>query len=89
MYSQARVQAKGDDSKILVTSRTCSTRFSTSQYHESLPTYIKSFHRYKYSEVSKFQIAGQNFLFDLCAVVDALRPVVSLLVELQNLQAPT
>lgn len=94
MYSQGRVQAIADQSKMYVTSRTCATRFSTSQYHEfvklisSLPTYIKSFRKYQYSEVKEFQIAGQDFIFDLCAVVDVMRPVVSLLVELQSFQVP-
>ncbi|MCP4801188.1 MAG: hypothetical protein GY893_14695 [bacterium] len=94
MFVQAKVQAAADETKLLVTSRTCSTRFATSQYYEfvklleSLPTYVKAFRKYGYTEVKDFQMAGQDFVFDICGAVDIMRPIITLLVELQNLQAP-
>ena len=94
MFAQAKVQAEVDDTKILVTSRTCSTRFATSQYQEflklleSLPTYVKAFRSFNYSEITEYQIAGQDFVFDMCGAVDVLNPVISLLIELQSLQLP-
>lgn len=52
MFFQAKLQAAADETKLLVSSRTCSTRFATSQYYEfvklleSLPTYVKAFRKY-------------------------------------------
>ena len=54
MLAQAGAQAEQHDSKLYVTSRTCVTRFSTSQYHEflklyeSLPNYVETFHKVAY-----------------------------------------
>ena len=94
MFVQARALAEATESKMLVTSRACATRFSSSQFHEftkllkSFPLYIKAFRKYGYVELKEYQIAGQDLIFDICAVVDILTPVVDLLVGLQNLQAP-
>ena len=59
MLSHAIAMAKSDDDLLLrLTSRSCGTRFSASQYVEfrklidSLPLYIKTFREFKYTEVS-------------------------------------
>ncbi len=94
MFMQEKMQADVNVSKMLVTSRTCPTRFSSLQYNEfcnlleSLPTYIEAFRNFNYSESQEYQIAGQDFLFDLCAAVDILKPAITLLLDLQSLQSP-
>ena len=55
---------------------------------ESFPNYLKTFRYYDYKEIKEFEIAGQDFIFDMCAVVDIMNPIVNLLLELQNLQTP-
>ena len=64
---------KTDDDVVLrSTSRTCSTRFTTSQYVEfkkllkSFPLYVKTFHEFNFSEVKDYMIAGKDFVLDLC-----------------------
>ena len=94
MLAQAGAQAEQHDSKLYVTSRTCVTRFSTSQYHEflklyeSLPNYVETFRKFAYSEVTEYEIAGEDFIIDLCGAIDILSPFMTLLVDLQGLQAP-
>ena len=89
MFFQAKVQAAADETKLLVTSQTCSTRFATSQYYEfvklleSLPTYVKAFQNYGYIEVKNSQMAGQDFVFDICGAVDVMRPIITLLLYRQ------
>ena len=58
-----------DDELVLkMTSRTCSTQLSASQYVEFLklidspPLYIKTFREFKYTDVKEYQIAGIDFL---------------------------
>ena len=86
--------SKDDDLVLKVTSRTCSTRFSTSQYVEfrklldSLPLYIQTFRQFQFSEVKEYMIAGDDFLFDLCGVCDIFAPIMEMMVELQNLSVP-
>lgn len=61
-----------DDLVLKLTSRTCSTRFTTSQHVEfcklldGLPLYIKTFRQFHYSEIREYVIAGDDFLLDLC-----------------------
>ena len=93
MLSHAVEMSKKDDELVLrLTSRACSTGFSTSQYIEfcklldSLPLYIKVFREYKYSEIKEFQIAGKDFLMDLCGFCDILRPYMKMFVALQGLR---
>ena len=94
MLAQAGAQAEQNDSKLYVTSRACVTRFSTSQYHEfvklyeSLPNYVETFRKFAYSEVTEYEIAGEDFIIDLCGAIDILYPFITLLVDLQGLQAP-
>lgn len=95
MLSHAIELSKKDDELVLrLTSRACSTRFSTSQYVEfcklldSLPLYIKTFREFKFSEVKEFQIAGQDFLIDLCGCCDVLKPYMEMFVALQGLSVP-
>ena len=77
-----------------LTSRACSTRFSTSQYMEflklldSLPLFIKTFREFQYSEIKEYQIAGEDFLPDLCGICDILKPLMDLLVALQCITCP-
>ena len=95
MLSHAVELSKKDDELVLrLTSRPCSTRFSTSQYVEfrklldSLPVFIKAFREFKFSEVKEFQIAGQDFLMDLCGCCDVLKPYMVMFVALQGLSVP-
>ena len=95
MLSHAVEMSKKDDELVLrLTSRACSTRFSTSQYVEfrklldSLPLFIKAFREFKFSEVKEFQIAGQDFLMDLCGCCDILKPYMEMFVALQGLSVP-
>lgn len=95
MLSHAVELAKADDDLVLkLTSNVSSTRFSTSQYVEfkklidSLPLFIKAFREFKYSEVKEFEIAGEDFVLDLCGACDVLQPFMSLFVELQGLSVP-
>lgn len=80
--------------RLLVTSRTCSTRFFTSQYHEfeklitSLPVYIETFRENKYNEIKEYEIAGEDFVIDMCGTLDVMRPATEMLVKLQDLQVP-
>ena len=95
MFALAKSQAVQSKCKrLLVTSRTCSTRFFTSQYHEfeklmtSLPVYIETFRENKYNQVKEYEIAGKDFVIDMCGTLDVMRPVIEMLVRLQDLQVP-
>ena len=94
MLAQAGAQAEQNGSKLYLTSRTCVTCFSTSQYHEflklyeSLPNYVETFRKYPCSEVTEYEIAGEDFIIDLCGAIDILSPYMTLLVNLQGLQVP-
>jgi len=68
MFSHATHMAKSDDQLVLkLTSASCSTRFSTSQFVEfrklleSLPLFIKTFREFKYIQTQEYIIAGQDF----------------------------
>ena len=54
----------------------------------SLPLYMKAFREFKFSEVKKFQIAGQDFLLNLCGCWDVLKPYMEMFVALQGLSIP-
>ncbi|CAB3986826.1 Hypothetical predicted protein [Paramuricea clavata] len=92
--SVANHNAYGKDVKFRVLSRTCGTRFSTSQYSEflklteSLPLYIDTFRKYGYDE-DEYEIAGKDFVVYLLALTDLMRPMVDLLVSLQGLSVPS
>jgi hypothetical protein len=64
--SVANHNAYGKDVKFKVLSRTCGTRFSTSQYSEflklteSLPLYIDTFRKYGNDEDDEYEIAGKT-----------------------------
>ena len=83
-----------DDLVLKLTSRTCSTRFTTSQYKESckllesLPLFIETFREFQFSKAKEYQIAGNDFLLDLCGVCDIMEPLMKLLVALQGLNIP-
>lgn len=80
-----------DDLVVRLTSRSYCTRFSASQYVEfrklidSLPLYIKTFRAFKFKDVKEYQIAGKDFLLDLCSACDILKPFIELSVSLQGL----
>jgi hypothetical protein len=87
--------AYGKDVKFKVLSRTCGTRFRTSQYSEllklteSLPLYIDTFRKYGYDENDEYEIVGKDFVVDLLALTDLMRPMVDSLVSLQGLSVPS
>ena len=80
--------------RLLVTSRTCSRRFFTSQCHEfeklmtSLPVYSETFRENKYNEIKEYEIAGEDFVIDMCGKLDVMRPAIEMLIKLQDLQVP-
>ena len=86
--------AYSEDVKFKVLSRTCGTRFSTSQYNEflkltgSLPLYIDTFRRYGYDD-DEYELAGKDFVVDLLVLTDLMRPMINLLVSLQGLSVPS
>ncbi|CAB4020709.1 Hypothetical predicted protein [Paramuricea clavata] len=99
MFQQVKSVANhngyGKDVKFKVLSRTCGTRFSTSQYSEflklseSLLLYIDTFRKYGYDEDDEYEITGKDFVVDLLALTDLMRPMVDLLVSLQGLSVPS
>ena len=96
LLRQAIEMLKTDDDLVLrLTSRTCSTRFTASQYVEfrkllkSLPLYIKTFREFNFSEVKDYMIAGEDFVLDLCGICDVLEPLIELMVEIQSLNLPS
>ena len=95
MLKRAMEMETSDDELVLkLTSRGCSTRFITSQYVEfkkllaSLPLFVKTFRKFQSCEIKEYMIAGEDFVMDLCGVVDILHPMIDMFVELQSLSAP-
>ena len=95
MLKHAMVMEEKEDELVLkLTSRACSTRFTTSQYMEfhkilaSLPLFIKTFREFQFSELKEYQIAGDDFVLDLSGVCDIMKPLMLLLVSLQGLHVP-
>lgn len=95
MLNHAMEMMSTDNDLVLkLTSRTCSTRFTTSQYVEfrklldSLPLYIKTFRQFQFSEIKEYMVAGDDFLLDLCGICDILEPMMEMMVELQGLSLP-
>ena len=86
------------NNRLYLTSRTCATRFATSQVHEfrklisSIHVYMATYralHQHSREfEVREWEICGQDLIADLCGSVDVLTPVITYLVDLQNLQVP-
>jgi hypothetical protein len=96
MLKRAMEMETSDDELVLrLTSRACSTRFTTSQYVEfkkllgSLPLFVKTFREFQSCEIKEYMIAGEDFVMDLCGVVDILHPLIEMFVELQSLSAPS
>lgn len=96
--SQAKNKAEALKHKLQLTSRTCATRFATSQIHE-FQKLISSGHVYMatYEEFHKddpkyqlkmWEICGQDFVADLCGCVDVFLPLITFLVQLQGLAVP-
>lgn len=96
--AEARSKANQMKTRLQLTSRTCATRFSTSQIHEFkklisslhvyIATYIESHQLDSNFELKKWEICGQDFVADLCGVVDVVTPVVTYLIDLQGMQVP-
>ena len=96
--AEARNTAETMKSNLYLTSRTCATRFSTSQVHEFqklissihiyMATYRDLHHHDSDFEVKEWEICGQDLIADLCGSVDVLTPAITYLVHLQNLQVP-
>jgi hypothetical protein len=50
--------------------------------------YIDTFRENQYSEVKEYEIAGKDFVTDMCGTLDVMKPVIEMLVRLQDLQVP-
>lgn len=95
MLKHAMAMKETEDKFVLkLTSRACNTRFTTSQYMEflklleSLPLFIKTFREFQFSEIKEYQIAGDDFLLDLCGICVIMKPLMNLFVTLQGLSLP-
>lgn len=83
-----------DEFVVKLTSSPSSTRFATSQYLEfrklldSLPVFIQTFRKHKYTIVEKYKIAGQDFVLDLLGVCDVLEPFLKVFLEVQSISTP-
>ena len=96
--AEARTKAEEMNSYLYLTSRTCATRFATSQVHEfrkliaSINVYMATYRALRQHdkdfELREWEICAQDFIADLCGSVDILLPVTTYLVDLQNLQVP-
>ena len=96
--AEAKSKASQMTSKLKLTSRACATRFSTSQINEFkklisclhvyIATYIDTSQQDSNFELKKWEICSQDFVADLCVVVDVFTSAVTYLVNLQGLQAP-
>lgn len=94
----ARKKADEMQKPLHLTSRTCATRFSTSQVHEFrkllssihiyMATYTELHQKDNDFEVKQFEICGQDFIADICGCVDVTTPVITYLVDLQGVQVP-
>eukprot|EP00794_Sanderia_malayensis_P008335 gene8335-biopygen6173 len=94
MLSNAMALAKEKQISLKFTKGSCSTRFWTSQYNEfkvlikSFAAYGEAFCSFGYSEIKEYEILGQDFVLDLCAVVDCMEVVMNLMVDVQALSCP-
>ena len=96
--AEAKSKASQMTSKLKLTSRAYATRFSTSQINEFkklisclhvyIATYIDMHQQDSNFELKKWEIWGQDFVADLCDIVDVFTPAVTYLVNLQGLQVP-
>eukprot|EP00794_Sanderia_malayensis_P013290 gene13289-biopygen10600 len=94
MLSTAITISRAKNLKLKMTKGSCSTRFWTSQYDEFMtiiqcyPVYLEAFRKFGFSELKEYEIAGIDFVTDLCAVVDVMKPVIDLMVKVQSLHCP-
>ena len=96
--AQAKTKADTMNCKLQLTSRTCATRFATSQIHEfrklisSAHVYMATYEEFHKNdpkfELKKWEICGQDFVADLCGCVDVFLPLITFLVQLQGLSVP-
>ena len=97
MFEQLSVVSSVLGEKALNALSYADTRFTSSSYKafqrlvqnfEVFATTIEEFGGGDIESEKSFQIRGQDFAFDLCLVVDALRPIVTMMLRLQDLQLP-
>ena len=84
--------------KLQLTSRTCATRFATSQIHEfqkliySAHVYMATYEEFHKNdpnfELKTWEICGQDFVADICGSVDVFLPLITFLVQLQVVGIP-
>ena len=94
MHSVAKETAKELQLPFRVTVSFAPQRFLSSSYHQflkleqSIEVYIETFKDHNNSQVILYQIAGQDFLFDLMGMLDLLWPLVLLQLRGQSLIYP-
>lgn len=96
--AQAKTQAETMNCQLQLTSRTCATRFATSQIHEfrklisSAHVYMATYEEFHKNdpkfELKTWEICGQDFVADMCGCVDVFLPLITFLVQLQGLSVP-
>ena len=96
--AQAKAKAQTMNCKLQLTSRTCATRFATSQIHEfrklisSAHVYMATYEEFHKNdpkfELKIWEICGQDFVADMCGCIDVFLPLITFLVELQGLSVP-
>ncbi len=94
MLSSVVALARSKKLKLKMTRGNCAIRFWASQYHEfltiyeSYEAYIMVFREYGYNEVKEYEILGNDFVIDLCCVLDAMKIVIDMMVNVQYLSNP-
>ena len=53
-----------------------------------LEAYIMAFREYGYDEAKEYEILGINFVLDLCCVLDAMKIVIDMIVNVQDQSKP-
>lgn len=94
MLSSAIALSEEKDLKLRMTKGSCTTRFWSSQFQEfeiiiqCFAAYVQAFRAFGYSEVREYEILGDDFVIDLCAITDVMGIVIDLMVKLQSLSCP-
>ena len=87
MLSSAIALSKEEHLKLRLSKGSCTTRFWSSQFEEfniiiqSFATYVQAFRAFGYSEVKEYEILGDDFVIDLCAITDVMKVVIDLMVK--------
>ncbi len=94
MHSLAKATAEELQLPFRVTVPFAQQRFLSSSYHQflkleqSIEVYIETFKDHNNTPDVLYQIAGQDFLYDLMGVIDLLQPLVLLQLKGQALMCP-